>query len=63
MIGFHAISVLGEAIVKDLGGFDYEKAYQLCKKRMKQEEISSLPMKNTVMFPVTKPDARVFPKR
>lgn len=32
MIGFHAISVLGEAIVKDLGGFDYEKAYQLCKK-------------------------------
>ena len=32
MIGFHAISVLAEAIVKDLGGFDYEKAYQLCKK-------------------------------
>ena len=34
MIGFHAISVLGEAIVKDLGGFDYEEAYQLCKKTM-----------------------------
>lgn len=32
MIAFHAISVLGEAIMKDLGGFDYEKAYQLCKK-------------------------------
>lgn len=32
MIGFHAISVLAEAIVKDLGGFDYEEAYQLCKK-------------------------------
>ena len=29
MSGFHAISVLGEASVKDLGGFDYEKAYQL----------------------------------
>ena len=31
MIGFHAISVLAEAIVKDLGGFDYEEAYRLCK--------------------------------
>ena len=39
------------------------KPISFVKKRMKQEEISSLPMKNTVMFPVTKPDARVFPKR
>lgn len=31
MIGFHGISVLAEAIVKDLGGFDYEEAYQICK--------------------------------
>lgn len=63
MIGFHAISVLGEAIVKDLGGFDYEKAYQLCKKTYEAGRDQFLPMKNTVMFPVTKPDARVFPKR
>lgn len=34
MIGNHGISVLGEAIVKGLKGFNYEEAYQACKKTM-----------------------------
>lgn len=34
MIGNHGISVLGEAIVKGLKGFDYEAAYQACKRTL-----------------------------
>ena len=43
MIAFHAISVLGEAIMKDLGGFDYEKAYQIAKKTY-QSGIDQFPL-------------------
>lgn len=34
MIGKHAISVLSEAIVKDIKGFDYEQAYVACKRTL-----------------------------
>lgn len=34
MIGNHALSVLGEAVVKDIKGFDYEKAYNDCVKTL-----------------------------
>ncbi len=32
MIGNHAISVIAEAMMMDMEGFDYEEAYDLCKK-------------------------------
>jgi predicted alpha-1,2-mannosidase len=31
MIGYHAVSVIADAIVKGIKGFDYEKAYKACK--------------------------------
>lgn len=34
MIGNHGISVIAEAIVMDLGGFDYRQAYEACKKTL-----------------------------
>ena len=32
MIGDHGIALLGDAIMKDIGGFDYEQAYRLMRK-------------------------------
>ncbi len=31
MIGYHAIPVIADAIMQDLKGFDYERAYEACK--------------------------------
>lgn len=31
MIGYHSVPVIADAIMKDLKGFDYERAYQACK--------------------------------
>lgn len=31
MIGYHAVSVIADAIVKDVQGFDYEWAYEAMK--------------------------------
>jgi predicted alpha-1,2-mannosidase len=31
MIGYHAVSVIADAIVKGIKGFDYEKAFKACK--------------------------------
>jgi len=31
MIGYHSVPVIAVAMLKDIKGFDYEKAYQACK--------------------------------
>ena len=31
MIGYHAVPVIADAIIKDIKGFDYERAYNSCK--------------------------------
>lgn len=31
MIGYHAVSVIADAMMKDLSGFDYQSAYEACK--------------------------------
>ncbi len=37
MIGYHSVSVVADAMVKGIKGFDYEKAYQACKSSAMQD--------------------------
>ncbi|MDR1503777.1 MAG: GH92 family glycosyl hydrolase [Prevotella sp.] len=43
MIGYHAVSVIADAIVKDVKGFDYERAYQAMKKTAMNPNYDCLP--------------------
>lgn len=43
MIGYHAVSVIADAIVKDVKGFDYERAYQSMKKTAMNPHYDCLP--------------------
>lgn len=43
MIGYHAVSVLADMIVKGVKGFDYERAYEAMKKTALNEHYDCLP--------------------
>ena len=43
MIGYHACSVLADMIVKDVSGFDYERAYQAMKQTAMNDHYDCLP--------------------
>jgi predicted alpha-1,2-mannosidase len=43
MIGYHAVSVVADAIVKDVKGFDYERAYQAMKRTAMNPDYDCLP--------------------
>ncbi len=43
MIGYHAVSVIADAIVKDIPGFDYERAYQAIKTTAMNPHYDCLP--------------------
>jgi len=43
MIGYHAVSVIGDAIAKDVKGFDYERAYEAAKKTAMNPHYDCLP--------------------
>lgn len=43
MIGYHGVSVIADAIVKDLNGFDYERAFQAMKKTAMNPNYDCLP--------------------
>lgn len=43
MIGYHAVSVIADAIMKDIKGFDYERAYQAMKKTAMNPHYDCLP--------------------
>lgn len=43
MIGYHAVSVIADAIVKDVKGFDYERAFEAMKKTANNPHYDCLP--------------------
>ena len=43
MIGYHGVSVIADAIVKDVKGFDYERAYQAIKRTAMNPNYDCLP--------------------
>lgn len=43
MIGYHAVSVLADMIVKGVKGFDYERAYEAMKTTALNEHYDCLP--------------------
>lgn len=43
MIGYHAVSVISDAIVKDVPGFDYERAYEAMKNTATNPNYDRLP--------------------
>ena len=43
MIGYHAVSVLADMIVKGVKGFDYERAYEAMKTTAMNEHYDCLP--------------------
>ena len=43
MIGYHAVSVLADMIVKDIPGFDYERAYEAMKRTAMNPNYDCLP--------------------
>lgn len=43
MIGYHGVSVIADAIVKDIKGFDYERAYEAMKTTAMNPHYDCLP--------------------
>ncbi len=48
MIGYHAVSVIADAIMKDVKGFDYEHAYEAIRKTAMNPDYDCLPEYSTL---------------